>query len=58
MIMHKDKVRAALDRAQDLGAASIEEACTTAAQLLCIPVESVREVAYELVGQCVEDDAA
>ncbi|MBT2326067.1 hypothetical protein J7E62_27435 [Variovorax paradoxus] len=46
--MSKDKVRAALDRAQDLGAKSVEEACTAAAQALCIPVESVREVAFEL----------
>lgn len=42
-----EKVRAALARAEELGAADIEEACTAAAQALGIAVESVREVAYE-----------
>lgn len=58
MIMSKDKVRAALDRAQDLGAKSVEEACAAAAQALAIPVEAVREVALELAGQDAEGTAA
>lgn len=43
-----EKVHAALARAEELGAADIEEACTAAAQALGIAVESVREVAYEV----------
>ena len=58
MIVSKDKVRAALARAEQLGADSIEQACAAAAQALAIPVEAVREVAYELVGQGAEGDAA
>ncbi|MBT2299217.1 hypothetical protein J7E70_01945 [Variovorax paradoxus] len=46
--MSKDKVRAAIARAEQLGARDIEQACATAAQSLGIPVELVREVAFEL----------
>ncbi|CAN7322941.1 hypothetical protein LJR084_001864 [Variovorax sp. LjRoot84] len=49
--MSKDKVRAALARAEQLGATDIEQACAAAAQALAIPVEVVREVALELAGQ-------
>lgn len=55
-VIHIDKVRAALARAEELGAADVEEACTAAAQALGIAVESVREVAYET--SCTEGDAA
>jgi hypothetical protein len=51
VIVSKDKVRAALDRAQDLGASDIEECCAVAAQALAIPIEAVLEVAYEFAGQ-------
>lgn len=47
-IVPKDKVREALARAEKAGSADIEEACAVAAQSLGIPVEAVREVAYEL----------
>ncbi|NDZ11531.1 hypothetical protein C7T35_01210 [Variovorax sp. WS11] len=53
-----EKVRAALARAEELGAAGIEEACAAAAQSLGIAVESVREVAYELADQDAGGDAA
>ena len=43
-----EKVREALERAEQLGAASIEEACTAAAQALGISVEAVRDVAYQV----------
>lgn len=49
-----DKVREALARAEELGAADVEEACAAAAQALGIAVESVREVAYELAGRVAE----
>lgn len=48
MIVAKAIVRAALDRAQALQALDIEEACAAVAQSLAIPVETVREVAYEV----------
>jgi hypothetical protein len=47
-VMTKAKVQAALARAEQLGAADIEQACAVAAQALGIPVEVVREVAYGL----------
>lgn len=58
MITPKEKVRDALDRAQDLGASSIEEACAAAAQALGVPVDVVREVAYELAHQATDPAAA
>jgi len=51
MIVPKDTVRAALARAEQLGAESIEQACAVAAQALAIPVEAVREVAYEVTQE-------
>lgn len=45
------KVRAALERAEQLGAKDIEEACESAAQALGIDVEVVRGVAYEMEKQ-------
>lgn len=48
VIVSIEKVRAALARAEQLGAESIEEACQAAAQALGIEVEVVREVAYEV----------
>lgn len=47
MIHSKEAVWAALDRAQQLGASGIDEACTAAAHALCLPVEAVRQVAFE-----------
>ncbi len=48
MIVSKERVRAALERAEQLGSTHIEEACAVAAAALAIPVEAVREVAYEV----------
>lgn len=48
VIIRIEKVREALARAEQLGAADIEQACAAAAQALGIQVEAVREVAYEL----------
>lgn len=47
----KNKVEAALERAEGLGTASIEEACRSAAQSLGIPVEVVRDVALAVEPQ-------
>lgn len=43
-----ENVRDALERAEKLGAADIEEACTVAAQELGIDVETVRDVAFQV----------
>lgn len=53
-----EKVRAALARAEELGAENLEEACAAAAQALGIAVESVRPVAYELAGNTTNMSAA
>jgi hypothetical protein len=47
-IVSIQKVRAAIARAEELGAESIEEACQAAAHALAIDVEAVRGVAYEV----------
>lgn len=47
-IVSIEKVRAALARAEELGAVDIEHACVIAAQSLGIAVEAVRPVAYEV----------
>lgn len=45
-IVRIEKIREALERADHLGADSIDEACTSAAVALGIPVEMVQAVAY------------
>jgi len=57
-IVSIQKVRAAIARAEELGAESIEEACQAAAQALGIEVEAVRPVAYELADQQSTSGAA
>jgi hypothetical protein len=47
MIFSKETIRTAIQRAMELGAASFEEACESVAQSHCIPVEQVREAAYQ-----------
>lgn len=51
-------VREALARAEQLGAADIEEACTVAAQALGIPVEAVRDVPAAGAEPASEEDRA
>lgn len=43
-----EKVRAALAHAEQHGAQNIEDACAEAAQVLAMPIEAVREVAYQV----------
>jgi hypothetical protein len=57
VIVEKARIRAALDRAQDLGALSIEEACASAAQSLGVHIDLVREVAFELTDGSAEASA-
>lgn len=45
-IVSIERVRAALERADQLGADTIDEACKSAAAALGIPVEMVQAVAY------------
>ena len=45
MIVSIAKVRAALQRAEELGADSVDDACAAAAQALGIDIELVRAVA-------------
>lgn len=45
VIVPIEKVRAALARAEELGADTIEEACASAAAAIGIPVEMVEAVA-------------